>query len=253
MKTFLRWLTILIVCTLTVVFISEVGAERKIVPDELSPLIKSEENKKTAYLTFDDGPSINTMKILDILNRYQVKATFFVIGNEEPYAQKCYQAMMSRGHLVALHSYSHDYNVIYRSKKDFFHDLKRLEWLLGNKYHIKSNFVRLPGGSGNMLYYREATRPIMKGILQELKQTGYVYVDWNVDSKDGISPFTSAQQITNNVLTHSKGQKQAIILFHDINDMKNTVKALPVIIESLKKKGYSFEIINETTPKTQFN
>ena len=57
-------------------------------PDELSPLVKSEENKKRLYLTFDDGPSINTMKILDILDRYQVKATFFVIGNEEPYAAK---------------------------------------------------------------------------------------------------------------------------------------------------------------------
>ncbi|MEH6948822.1 hypothetical protein V7068_17485 [Bacillus sp. JJ634] len=113
--------------------------------------------------------------------------------------------------------------------------------------------VRLPGGSGNQLMYRAATRPVIKGILQELKDTGYVYVDWNVDSKDGISPLTSQQTITQNVLSNAKHHKQAIILLHDINSMKNTVKALPTIIEGLKEEGYIFDIIDEMTPQIQFN
>jgi len=252
-KTSIRTLFILISC-LVVCMVFTIGSGLgQTIPEELDPLIKSDQSLKKAYLTFDDGPSINTMKILDILDRYQIKATFFVMGNKEAYAEKSYREIVARGHSIALHSYSHDYNVIYRSKKDFFQDLKRLELLLSAEYGVKTHFVRLPGGSGNQLMYRAATRPIIKGILQELKDTGYVYVDWNVDSKDGISPLTSQQTITQNVLSNAKHHKQAIILLHDINSMKNTVKALPTIIEGLKEEGYIFDIIDETTPQIQFN
>lgn len=222
-------------------------------PEELQPFLKANKNVKKVYLTFDDGPSLNTIKILDILDRYQVKATFFVIGNEEGYAANCYREIIKRGHSIALHSYSHDYNLIYGSKNDFFKDLKSLEWLLDNKYGIKTNIIRIPGGSGNRLFYQAATKPIIKDILHQLTNSGYVYVDWNVDSKDGDSPYTSSYQITKNVLHTSHDYKQAIILLHDINDMKNTVKALPAIIEGLKKDGFIFDTINDSTPKIQFN
>ena len=109
------------------------------------------------------------------------------------------------------------------------------------------------GGSGNKLFYQHSKKPVIKGILRELTNSGYVYVDWNVDSKDGISPYTSAYEITRNVLTYSQNQKKAIILLHDINDMKNTVNALPAIIHGLKKDGFTFEVIDEVAPKIQFN
>lgn len=254
MKTLFRSMFITLFCMiLSLTWFTNGTIGKTGAPEEISPLIKANNHVKKVYLTFDDGPSQNTMKILNILDQYQVKATFFVIGNEEGYAADCYREMMNRGHSIALHSYSHDYNLIYRSKKDFFSDLKRLESLLGEKYGTKTNIIRIPGGSGNKLFYQAATKPIIKDILHQLTNSGYVYVDWNVDSKDGISPYTSSHEISKNVLNTSHNYKQAIILLHDINDMKNTVKALPTIIEGLKKDGFTFDTINNSTPKVQFN
>ncbi|MCK1982735.1 MULTISPECIES: polysaccharide deacetylase family protein [Peribacillus] len=223
------------------------------VPEEITPLLKSKEKQKIAYLTFDDGPSLNTMDILDILDSYQVKATFFVKGNEEPYAKESYQEMVSRGHAIALHSYTHDYSIVYRSTESFFQDLNRLEIMLQNEYGIKSRIVRLPGGSNNRLRHQAATKPIINGILQQLKEKGYIYFDWSIDSTDGFSPSISEQQIITAVQKGTKNQKHVNILLHDINSMENTVKALPDIIEFLKKEGYTFDTIDETTPKLQFN
>jgi peptidoglycan-N-acetylglucosamine deacetylase len=255
MKLHIRNLIMYIVCTMFIIVFQSEGAAaaKNVKPKEAVPFMKATENEKKVYLTFDDGPSINTINILDILDQFQVKATFFVMANEEPYASKGYREIIKRGHAIALHSYSHDYKFIYRSKNDFFTDLKRLELLLEQEYGVKTHFIRLPGGSGNKLFYQASTKPIIQDILRELKKSGYVYVDWNVDSKDGDSPFTSAQEITRNVLSTSKEHKQAIILLHDINSMKNTVKALPTIIEALKKDGFTFDIIDENTPIVQFH
>ncbi len=224
-----------------------------VVPEEITPLVKSKENGKIAYLTFDDGPSLNTMEILDILDRYHIKATFFVMGNQEPYAKKAYEEMKARGHAIALHSYTHDYSIVYKSPESFFLDLNRLECKLQQEFGIKSRMIRLPGGSNNLLRHQAATRPIINEILRQLTAKGYTYVDWNIDSTDGISPSISEQQIISSVQKGTKGQKHVNILLHDINSMKNTVKALPDIIEILKKEGYSFDTIDETTPKMQFN
>ncbi|MGN7397631.1 polysaccharide deacetylase family protein [Peribacillus frigoritolerans] len=224
-----------------------------VIPEEMTPLLKSKANQKIAYLTFDDGPSLNTMEILNILDRYHVKATFFVKGNEEPYAKSCYQEMISRGHSIALHSYTHDYSIVYRSTESFFQDLNRLETMLQEEYGIKSRIVRLPGGSNNRLRHQAPTKPIINGILQQLKEKGYIYFDWSIDSTDGFSPSISEQQIISAVQKGTKNQKHVNILLHDINSMKNTVKALPDIIEFLKKEGYTFDTIDETTPKMQFN
>lgn len=228
-------------------------AEDHHTPEELQPIQEMKRNQKIAYLTFDDGPSLNTMKILDILDQYNVKATFFVMANKEPYAEASYREMIKRGHSIALHTYSHNYQTIYRSKEAFFHDLHKLETFLHDHYGVSSTIVRLPGGSDNRLSHQASTRPIIRSILDELTNSGYIYVDWHVDSKDGDSPNMSTSEITRNVLTRYKNYRQPIILLHDINQMKATVKSLPIIIESMKKDGYDFDIIDESTPKTQFN
>lgn len=222
------------------------------IPEEITPLVKSKEDQKIAYLTFDDGPSTNTLDILDILDQYHVKATFFVKGNEEPYAKQCYKEMISRGHEIALHSYTHDYSIVYRSTESFFQDLNRLETMLEKEYGVKSRIVRIPGGSNNHLRHQVTTKPIINGILQQLSEKGYIYFDWNIDSTDGISPSISEQQIITSVKRGLKDQKHVNILLHDINSMKNTVKALPDIIENLKREGYTFDTIDETTSKIQF-
>ncbi|MGE7603710.1 polysaccharide deacetylase family protein [Peribacillus sp. NPDC097675] len=252
MRKLLKLILIVLGCSI-ILSVERPVQVQAVVPEEMTPLVKSKENLKIAYLTFDDGPSTNTMDILDILDRYQIKATFFVKGNEEPYAKKCYEEMISRGHEIALHSYTHDYGIVYRSTESFFKDLNRLETMLEKDYGIKSKIVRLPGGSRNRLRQQASTKPIINGILQQLTDKGYIYSDWNIDSTDGISPTISEHQIITSVQKGLKDQHHVNILLHDINSMKNTVKALPRIIEILKKEGYIFDTIDETTPKVQFN
>jgi peptidoglycan-N-acetylglucosamine deacetylase len=224
------------------------------VPDELSPFNRTprDNEQRMAYLTFDDGPSLNTMAILDILDRYKVKATFFVMGNEEPYAMRGYREIKRRGHIIALHSFSHNYSVIYRSKAGFFEDLNRLESLLKNKYGISTRLVRFPGGSKNITTRQAATKNVIPEIIHELDQKGYVYCDWNVDSTDGISPSISEQKIVNSVLKGTSKKKQAVILLHDINSMKNTVRALPAVIEGLRNQGFQFDTVPEDSQMIQF-
>ncbi|RFU68274.1 polysaccharide deacetylase [Bacillus sp. V59.32b] len=221
------------------------------IPPELSPF-KQNDEQKVAYLTFDDGPSLNTKNILDVLDRYHVKATFFVKENEKPYAMKGYREINKRGHVIALHSSSHDYSVIYRSKDGFFEDLNQLEAFLKGNFGISSRLVRFPGGSRNITTRQNATKHVVNEVIQELSKKGYVYCDWNVDSKDGFSSSISEQTIINSVLKGTRNQKQAVILLHDITDMKNTVRALPEIIEGLKEQGYIFDIIHDDSQQVQF-
>lgn len=224
------------------------------IPDELAPLTNTSEfaERKVAYLTFDDGPSQNTIPILDILDKYHIKATFFVMANRQSYAKHAYEEMIRRGHTIALHSNTHDYRVIYRSKEDFFKDMGKLESLLDHQYSINTKLIRFPGGSNNMLIQRYDKKSIRTDIISELEKRGYTYFDWNVDSKDGISPMISQQTITQSVLKGAKKHKQAVILLHDIDDMKNTVKALPDIISGLKNQGFEFEMLTENNGKVQF-
>ena len=92
--------------------------------------VQIDENKKKVYLTFDDGPSTETEKILDILKENQVKATFFVTGKEDAYSKKMYQRIVKEGHTLAMHSYSHLYDDIYSSADAFAKDVDSLVELL---------------------------------------------------------------------------------------------------------------------------
>ena len=88
--------------------------------------VEAEEEKvyqKEIYLTFDDGPSSNTDKILDVLKEYDVKATFFVVGKTDEQSIRAYQRIVEEGHTLAMHSYSHIYNEIYESKDNFMASL----------------------------------------------------------------------------------------------------------------------------------
>lgn len=218
---------------------------------ELSPIIE-EKQRKVAYLTFDDGPSRNTIRILDILDEYGIKATFFVMANETPEGAVGYDEMIKRGHQIALHTYTHDYRQIYTSKEAFFENISQLEVFLSERYNLKTNLLRFPGGSKNMSSRQYGGSQIMTEIKVECKKRGYRFFDWNVDSKDGISPYVSVSAITSNVLNGAKNKEKAIILLHDINAMTNTVTALPNIIKGLKEQGFEFGIIDDKTEDMQF-
>ena len=218
---------------------------------ELNPIIEQEE-KKVAYLTFDDGPSRNTIRILDILDEYDVKATFFVMANDSPEGKTGYNEMIKRGHQIALHTYSHNYADIYTSMEAFFHNIEQLESFLAEGYNIRTNVIRFPGGSKNVSSRQYGGPNIMKDIKEECVKRGYRFFDWNIDSKDGISPYVSVGEITSNVLSGARNKDTAIILLHDINAMTNTVTALPNIIKGLQEQGFIFKVISDKTAEMQF-
>lgn len=198
--------------------------------------------ENVVYLTFDDGPSYITPKILDILDRYNVKATFFVVGFNEnyfDYIKKAYDA----GHTIALHTYSHDYS-IYTSSETYFNDLQKISDLVYEKTGYRSPYIRFPGGSSNTIS-ANYNRGIMSKLVNEVHVKGYEFYDWNVSSADASGFGIPASTIIDSSTNCSGGT--AMILFHDANGKETTAEALPSIIEHYKSLGYVFKGIDETT------
>ncbi len=184
---------------------------------------------RKVYLTFDDGPSENTAAILDILKQYGVKATFFVVGKTDETSLTLYKRIVDEGHTLGMHSYSHDYGDIYSSVENYVADLNRLGDHLYQVTGIRPEYVRFPGGSSNRV-----SKVDMKELIGYLNKNGYIYYDWNLSSKDADYSNLSAEKITINCLSQVEDySKEVIILFHDANDKKSTVEALPDIIQGI--------------------
>lgn len=181
---------------------------------------------KRVYLTFDDGPSSNTDRILDILDQYGVKATFFVVGKDK--YQEQYKRIVEDGHTLGMHSYSHKYNEIYASLDAYKQDLTQLHDFLYELTGEDCKIVRFPGGSSNTI-----SKVDMWELIDYLDEEDMVYFDWNVSSGDAAGGRISANQIARNVLDNIDKYNNSVILFHDAADKDTTVEALPVIIEEI--------------------
>lgn len=190
--------------------------------------IAREEIRKV-YLTFDDGPSIYTGEILDILKEYNVKATFFVVGREEEQFEPLYKRIVDEGHTLGMHSYSHKYNEIYASEDAFLCDIKKLQDFLEDKTGQKCVFARFPGGSSNTVSTVD-----MHVLISDLIEQGVTYFDWNISSGDAISGYVSANKIVSNCTESLSGYQTAVILLHDAAEKKTTVEALPKLIETIE-------------------
>lgn len=195
------------------------------------------------YLTFDDGPSKNTPAILDILKKYNVKATFFVIGTGDMSKLKRIDA---EGHAIGLHSNCHVYSNIYSSMDAYLSDLYAISKKVENTIGKRVNILRFPGGSSNTV-----SAKYKKGLMRELSirmpNMGYSYFDWNVSSGDADRAVVPAQEIVDGTIRRSTGKSSLCILMHDAPAKTTTVTALPVIITKLKAMGYTFEPITATT------
>lgn len=204
---------------------------------------------KVAYLTFDDGPSENTVKILDILDKYDVKATFFVIYHRGMKSR--YQEIVNRGHTIALHSYTHTYSKIYKSEEDYFKDLNQIHDYVEDVTGVDSHIIRFPGGSSNTVS-NKYNRGIMKKLKESVTEKGFVYHDWNVDSTDAKGKNRKASLLLQNVKSGVGKKKTIDVLMHDTGKSKvTTVEALPSIIEYLSDQGFSFEALTEETAPIQ--
>ncbi|MBQ7066307.1 MAG: polysaccharide deacetylase [Lachnospiraceae bacterium] len=191
---------------------------------------ESIEKEKTTkvYLTFDDGPSSNTVAILDILAKYNVHGTFFVVGKEGEKDKSLYRRIVEEGHTIGMHSYSHKYNEIYASKEAYSQDLLKLQEYIYETTGTWSRICRFPGGSSNTV-----SQVDMAELISYLKEEGIDYFDWNVSSMDAAGRTLSAEEIAENVLYNIDEYSTAVVLMHDADDKTTTVEALPIILETL--------------------
>ncbi len=195
----------------------------------------------TIYLTFDDGPGQYTESFLQVLAKYDVKATFFVTGQFPKY-QSLIKKEFEAGHTIGIHTYSHRWNV-YESVESYLNDFNQIENIVYAETGTHPKIFRFPGGSNNTI-----SKNYKKGIMSELAQImtdkGYTYFDWTFDSGDTSRYKNSKQDIINTVKTYLKGNGKYIILMHDLK--KNTLDALPEIIEYAKSRGYKFKTLDNT-------
>lgn len=207
---------------------------------------------KFAYLTFDDGPSANTEQILNILQEYGVKATFFVIGSETEYGKHLYRRIVEEGHAIGLHSYNHVYADIYKSEEAFMESMYKLRNLIENTTGVRPDILRFPGGSNTSFITRYGGPDLAASLVARLHREGMQYFDWNVSSLDATKPVVDTKIITEATLRGAQGRNQAIVLMHDAPAKKTTVEALPAIIEGLQAQGYTFEVLKRDTPPVHF-
>lgn len=183
---------------------------------------------RKVYLTFDDGPSCYTEEILDILDQYDVKATFFVVGKESDWAREALQEIVDRGHTLGMHSYSHKYREIYESVESFSEDLDKIQNYVYDATGVTSTVYRFPGGSSNTI-----SKLDMNDFADYLDTREIRFFDWNVSSGDAVKGGASVEQLTKNVMGDVVRHKNVIVLMHDAANKRTTVEALPIIIENI--------------------
>ena len=198
------------------------------------------------YLTFDVIPSENTDKILDVLQQYQVKATFFVAGDKSDEAKAIYQRIVNEGHTLGMHSYSNQYSTIYSSTDAFEKDYNKISKYLKKVTGVESLYYRFPGGSSN-----EISNVNMAEFVHVLNQKKITYYDWNVSAGDASNDYTVDDVVTN-VTDGVSNYKTSVVLLHDGEDKSTTVDALGPLIEALQKMGAEILPIDEHTKVIQY-
>ncbi|MCI8300360.1 MAG: polysaccharide deacetylase [Lachnospiraceae bacterium] len=201
---------------------------------------------RKVYLTFDDGPSENTSKILDILKERNIKATFFVIGNEEEEAKALYQRIVNEGHTIGMHSFTHKYDVIYQSLESYVEDMRHLQSYLEEITGVTTNLIRFPGGSSN-----HVSNVDMRELIRYLNEEGFTYFDWNVASGDATSQVYKPDELVQNVINDVVKYDTSVVLMHDSSPKSTTVEALVPMIDQLEQMGAELLPIDENTQPVQ--
>ena len=204
---------------------------------ELEKKILEKNSKyKIAYLTFDDGPYYSTNKVLEILKKYKVKATFFTIGYDkdkcfDQRSESCYETYKKEvldGHTIANHTYSHSiFNGLYRNTNNFLNDVQKQEDLILERTGVKTNIVRFPGGSST-------AGSLKNSIIFGLREKGYGWVDWTAEDGDGGYVESANAALLN--LKNTINEDIEVVLFHDYS--QQTISILPQAIEYLENNNY---------------
>ena len=197
----------------------------------------------TIYLTFDDGPGIYTNQLLDVLKKYNVKATFFVTGGGDDAIIK---REYDEGHAIGLHTLSHNYAYIYQNTDNFFADLYAVQERVKKITGYTSMLMRFPGGSSNTVSYRYDGRSrIMTRLANEVTVRGFTYFDWNISSGDAGEVYT-ADAVYNRVVYALKEYGDSVVLQHDVKSF--SVDAVERIIKFGLDNGYEFKKLDASSP-----
>lgn len=193
------------------------------------------ENGKMAFLTFDDGPYPSTTpKILAILAQEKVHATFFDVGQQVELNPNLLKAEYEQGNAIGNHTYSHNMAEVYKGPEAFLSDVTKAETVIYNAIGIRPQIIRAPGGTvGNFNI----------NYFNAVDAGGYLMEDWNVDTGDTDASLVPENQLIHNVEQQTQGKTRVVILMHDLAGKNTTIQALPVIIEMLKKQGFSFGVL----------
>lgn len=202
--------------------------------------------QKRVYLTFDDGPSIYTGQILDILKANDIKATFFVIAREDESYWPYYTRILEEGHTLGMHSYTHDYNQVYASLDSFEADVNSLSQFLYDRTGEYPTIYRFPGGSSNTV-----CNVPMEECIAYLNEQGITYYDWNALNGDAVSSELPPEKLVENIMNSVRQNNTSIVLMHDMQSRHTTVESLQSLIDTLKDEGYEILPIDENTPLIQ--
>lgn len=207
--------------------------------------------KKTAYLTFDDGPSKQTPVILDTLKKAGIKGTFFVIGKDDDFSKQMMKRIVDEGNAIGIHSWTHDYTYIYKSESNYLTDFNRLRSLIRDVTGVDPKIMRFPGGTNNTISRRYGGH-IMQQLVPLVKSMGFRIYDWNAAASDASRVIPSKEQIAYNIISECKYKTNAVVLNHDSVQHQSTTEALPIVIDALKKMGFTFGTLDQNSPAMEF-
>ena len=198
---------------------------------------------RTMYITFDDGPSAeNTNAILDVLKAKNVKATFFVVGENVRKNPEVAKRIVEEGHTIGIHCNSHDYEQIYQSVDSFVQDFDDAYDAVFETTGVEVKLFRFPGGSIN-----SHNQNIYQDIITEMTSRGFIYFDWNASLEDAVKK-SEPEELVQNAVATTLGRKKIVLLAHDV--VNNTVQCMDDLLEAFPE--YKMEPLNETVEPVQF-
>ncbi|MCI8627560.1 MAG: polysaccharide deacetylase [Lachnospiraceae bacterium] len=198
------------------------------------------EEIRRLYMTFDDGPSEVTKEVVEALENAGARAAFFLIGNEiTKEREELLKEMSEAGHILGIHTYSHDYKKIYGSVESYLEDFHQTYERIYEVTGKKPVYFRFPWGSINCY-----NKGIRQELIEEMERRGFQYFDWNVSAEDSVGK-PSEYSVLHNVIDDFPKYRNAIVLMHDSNTNQISARMLPQILQTAREKGYEFGTIDE--------
>lgn len=238
-------------CLVETGFLSNAGERKLLLTEEYQEQIASGIvqgidyyfHPKTMYLTFDDGPSEeNTARVLDVLKERNIKATFFLVGENVQKHPEVAKRIVEEGHTIGIHCNNHDYDALYASVDSYIEDFEAAQQIILETTGVEAKIFRFPGGSVN-----NHNKAVREEIIKEMTEKGYIYYDWNASLEDAVRKVEPEELIATGVET-TLGRKKVIMLAHDV--VYNTGICLEDLLDSLPE--YQMMPLTEDVEPIQF-